>query len=329
MPAPKLTDTDRFIFENEIKPFLPAKIFDAHSHVQWPRFHPGLEEMLPITRDPLFNTVEMRDLEAWWEVLFAGCETTGLILATPTEGCDLLGINENMAREVDPAKYRFSILTAPQFSTDDLESQIIRLKPHGLKPYMCFSPLHNDAGICDMIPESQIALAEKYGLAVTLHVAKPRGMADTHNLAEIARLVRTYRRCNFILAHCGRCFISPNMADTLKSLPSAPNLWIDTSAVCDPAVFLYLLSGFDKKQILFGTDLVMASGFRGTYIRMGMSWEWLLESSLKRPTGMPVRATFAAYENLCAMLAAARFTNTSKKDLEDIFYNNAARLFRL
>jgi tetratricopeptide (TPR) repeat protein len=70
------------------------------------------------------------------------------------------------------------------------------------------------------------------------------------------RLIKEYPNCQFILAHCGRCFISPNMKDALEGLPIAENLWIDTSAVCDTGVFLELFSRCDISRILFGTDLV-------------------------------------------------------------------------
>jgi hypothetical protein len=177
-----------------------------------------------------------------------------------------------------------------------------------------------------MIPESQLAVADKFGLCVTLHVAKPRGMADPENLADIVRLIHDYPRCKFILAHCGRCFIAPNMEDALAKLPVAENLWIDTSAVCDIGVFLNLLSNYDISRIVFGTDLVTASGFRGAYVKMGMSWEACVENMLNRPNGRQIRATFAAYENLYALLQAAKFCKLSTGDIDCLFYTNSMRL---
>jgi predicted TIM-barrel fold metal-dependent hydrolase len=327
----KYTQSDRFIYNNEIKPYLPHRIFDAHAHLQIPRFHPDLEESLSLSKDPQLNTIDMPVLRQWWQTLFPDARIGGLVLGTPTKQCDMKGINQCLGQSVYEPDVRFSILTGPQFSADELEKQIIALKPHGFKPYMCFSQLknYNDSGICDIIPESQIALADKYGLAITLHVAKPRGMADSDNLNDIIRLVKEYPRCNFILAHCGRCFIAPNMEDALKKLPVASNLWIDTSAVCDTGVFLYLLDRYDRTKLLFGTDLVMAAGFRGSYIRMGTSWEWITEDKISKAGGMEIKATFAAYENLCAMLHAAKFCKLTEADRNNIFYNNAARLFKL
>lgn len=244
---------------------------------------------------------------------------------------DLAAANANIAAQCDDKSGRISLLCSPEIENDTFENWIKDYKPAGLKPYMCFSRKknYNDSNICDLIPESQIALANKYNLAITLHVAKPKGMADEENLSEITRLVRKYPNCNFILAHCGRCFIAPNMELTLKQLPIADNLWFDTSAVCDTGVFLHLFSRYSLKQILFGTDLVTATGFRGSYIRMGMSWNFIAAETLQRSDGSQVRATFAAYENLCDLLCAARFCKLTNSQINDIFYNNSKRLFNL
>ena len=324
------TQTDNFIYNNEIKPYLPHRIFDVHAHLQIPRFHPDLDSY-SLTKDPHLHTIDLPTLKKWWQTLFPNIQTGGLVLGTPSKQCDINGINQYLGENIQASDLRFSILTGPQLSSDELERQIIALKPQGLKPYMCFSRLEkiNESGICDIIPESQIALADKYGLVITLHVAKSRGMADVDNLNDITRLVKQYPHCHFILANCGRCFIAPNMEDALKKLPVAPNLWIDTSAVCDTGVFLYLFDRYDRTRILFGTDLVMASGFRGNYIRMGTSWEWITEEKIHRPGGQEIRATFAAYENLCAMLHAAKFCRVTEVERNNIFFNNAAKLFKL
>ena len=225
----------------------------------------------------------------------------------------------------------FSILIDPRWSTEKLENDIRKLKPFGLKPYLCFARVDDPqlAGITDMIDESQIALADKYGLCVTLHVAKPRGMADPDNLRDITRLVKTYPNCNFILAHCGRCFITPNMEQTLDKLPVADNLWFDTSAVCDIGVFINLLGRYDRTKIMFGTDLVTATGFKGTYIRLGMSWDCCSAEKVQYEGGQKLKPTFAAYENLAALMHAIKFCKLSAAEIEDIFYNNAKRLFKL
>ena len=324
-------EIDKYIYENEIKPYLPNRIFDAHTHLCTHKFASDLDEAIPLAKDPIFGEVDMNSLRQWWKMLFPCAKVNGLILGFPTKKTDIAASNAYMALQCDDKSDRMSLLCSPDIDNDILENWIKDYKPAGLKPYMCFSQKknYNESNICDLIPESQIAIADKYNLAITLHVAKPKGMADEENLSEIARLVKKYPNCNFILAHCGRCFIAPNMELALNRLPVADNLWFDTSAVCDTGVFLHLFSKYDLKKILFGTDLVTASGFRGNYIRMGMSWDFITAEKLQRPGGQQIKATFAAYENLSALLCAARFCKLTDSQMNDVFYKNASVLFQL
>lgn len=322
---------DKYIFENEIKPYLPERIFDAHVHLCTHKFAPDLDDAIPIAKDSIFGEVDMNSLRQWWEMLFPDIKANGLIFGFPTKNTDIEAFNAYVFSQYNDESDRISLLCSPDINNDTLEGWIKDFKPAGLKPYMCFSKKknYNDANICDFIPESQIALADKYNLAITLHVAKPKGMADEENLSEIKRLVNKYPNCNFILAHCGRCFIAPNMELALRKLPIVENLWLDTSAVCDTGVFLHLFSNYDTNKILFGTDLVTATGWRGSYVRMGMSWDIIAIDSLQKPSGRQRRATFAAYENLCALLCAARFSKLTSSQTNDIFYNNSKRIFNL
>ena len=238
-------ETDKFIYENEISPYLPDRLFDAHTHLCTHQFTPDLEE------------VDMNSLRQWWKMLFPDVKANGLILGFPKKNVDIASFNTYIASQCNDRSDRISLLCSPNTDTAVLEGWIKDYKPAGLKPYMCFSKKknYNESNICDFIPESQIALADKYNLAITLHVAKPKGMADEKNLSEIQRLIKKYPNCNFILAHCGRCFIAPNMELTLRKLPTADNLWFDTSAVCDTGVFLHLFSNHDIKKILFDAQI--------------------------------------------------------------------------
>ena len=324
-----LTPGDRLIYEQEIRPFLPHTLFDAHCHLLLNEFHPRLEECVPLSRDPHLSNVDLPYIETWWRALFPDAETSGMIMGFPTQDCDWASENDRVAQSAHERHIPFSILTHPATPPGELEAEILRLKPSGLKPYMVFvqDKDPNAASITDLIPESQIALADKHRLAIILHVAKPRGMADPENLRDIIRLARDYPNCNFVLAHCGRCFITPNMETVLEQLPAMENLWFDTSAVCDMGVFIALFEKYDRTRIVFGTDLVTPTGFRGSYVRLGMSWHLCAPEMVARPGGIESQATFAAYENLCALIHAARFCKLSEQERNNIFRNNAVQLF--
>ncbi|NOX64242.1 MAG: amidohydrolase family protein [Chlorobi bacterium] len=320
---------DILIYNNEIRLYLPEKIFDAHTHLCKRELHEYLSDA-----DGLYNfsnDVSMNELEDSWTTFLPDLEVTGLIMGSPVDKCDLDAENKFVAQSITNEKNRFSLMISPKMSLENLENDIDTLKPAGLKPYLLHALVEDkqNARITDYITEEQLNLANEHGLSITLHVSKPRGMADPENLEDISRLIDQYPKAQFILAHCGRNFIAPNMAATLDALPVAENLWIDTSAVCDIGVFLELFSRYDLSRIIYGSDLVDASAFRGNYIRLGMSWHVVTPNLIERDGGLESRATFAIYENLRALFHAARFCNVREDDIQNIFYNNAAKLFKL
>lgn len=325
----KLTDHDGRIYDHEIRPYVPEVVFDAHTHLLGNRFHPRLSETMPLASDPLLGNVDCAYLQQWWHTLFPDSWVSGMLMGFPTLDVDMAGENAFVAEQSSAAGYPFALLTHPCTSANDLRAEIDLRQPSVLKPYLIFAQNGDpsQAAITDLIPESQLALADEYGLAVMLHVSKPRGMADDDNLSDIVRLIQDFPNCQFILAHCGRCFIPPNMEATLDKLPTAKNLWLDTSAVCDLGVFMELLNRYDRSQILFGTDLVTAAAFRGSYIRLGMSWHVCTGDMVARAGGMSDKTTFAAYESLSALCRALRLSGCDEDDRADIFYRNAHRLF--
>ena len=327
----KRNSDDIFIYNHEIRPYLPDKIFDAHCHLLNTEFHEYHRSSDTDDPDTFFYNVGMDDLLSCWKVLFPDSRVNGLIMGTPIYNCDLEEENRFVSESINDKMNRFSIMIRPQMSFKNLENAIKTYKPFGLKPYFVHALVEDKqmARITDFITEEQLDLANKYGLCITIHVSKPQGMADPDNLTDVSRLVIQYPKIQFILAHCGRSFITPNMAAALDTLPVAENLWIDTSAVCDTGVFLELFSRYDLSRILFGSDLVFATAFRGNYIRLGMSWHIVTPQVVARDGGLESRATFAIYENLSALFHAARFCQVSEDDIQNIFYNNATRLFKL
>lgn len=323
----KLNNNDLFIYENEIRPYLPKSIFDAHSHILKTKFHNYYDNS-----NPFYYNVDMKDLQDSWRILFPDSHVNGLVMGMPVYNCDLKLENNYVAQSVTNDMNRFSIMTDPRMSYKDLEQTIQRMQPAGLKPYLIHALVEDkqNARITDFITEEQLELADKYKLTVTLHVSKPRGMADTENLEDISRLIKEYPNCQFILAHCGRCFIRLNMTDALDKLPVAENLWLDTSAVCDSGVFLELFSRYDISRILFGTDLVNPTAFRGNYVRLGLSWHAITPDMIKQQANvLESKATFAVYENLSALFFAVSYTKLSEIDINRIFYENAKKLFQL
>jgi len=325
----QLTDHDCRIYETEIRPHLPDRLFDAHCHLILNQYHPQLAETMPLALEPGLGNIDLPELQSWWRALFPDIQVAGMVMGFPTSDADVVGENQHVASSIGKTGFPFAMMVRPETPAAELEAAVNELKPAVLKPYLSFVRDKDPAvaSITDLITEEQIAVADRHRLAIMLHVSKPQGMADPDNLDTIARLIRDYPRCRFILAHCGRCFISPNMEAALARLPVAANLWLDTSAVCDPAVFLALLSRYDRSRILYGSDLVTAAGFRGSYVRLGLSWHACTAEMVARKGGMTDQTTFAAYENLCALCFALRYAAVTEDERHGIFYRNACDMF--
>jgi glutamate-1-semialdehyde 2,1-aminomutase len=324
---PQLTEYDRFIWDREIADVLPDRLFDAHTHLIRNDLHPEIETRVPLATKPGLGNIDLASLETGWRVLLPDKEVTGLAMGFPSRDCDWQAENEWVAEQCAGTDHRSALLVHPEYAPDALEADIKRLHPAVLKPYMVFTRHHNpeDTTITDMMPEALLAVADRHKLAVILHAGRGRGMADPENLAQINRLARNYPGCIFILAHCGRCFIPTNMADTLDGLDDNENIFFDTSAVCNSAVFDILLRGWDRRRILFGSDLITASAFRGSYIRLGMGWHLCEAERLPRTH----RATFALYENLAALAHALQTARLSPGEITALFHDNARRILDL
>ena len=79
------TETDKYIYGNEIRPNLPAKIFDAHTHLSSSKYSPDLYEVTACIKDKRLIEVDIGLLCKWWALLFPDAEVKGLVFGHPTK----------------------------------------------------------------------------------------------------------------------------------------------------------------------------------------------------------------------------------------------------
>ena len=70
-----------------------------------------------------------------------------------------------------------------------------------------------------------------------------------------------------------------------------------------------------------------AVGFRGSYVRLGLSWHVCTAEMVARKGGMVDKTTSAAYESLCALCFALRYASVTESERHGIFYQNGCDLF--
>jgi len=326
-------DIDRRIWEDELEAFVPDQIFDAHTHLHsWshtalPRQEP---EAWQKTIGKTFPEVDWRLMDAVDEILMPGRTVHRLAAGTPFVHCDFEAANRHTASEVgrDPESGAL-MLVHPSMSADDIEMAVQAQSFIGFKPYRLYSTTGDavGCGITDFLPERQIAVADRYGLMIMLHVSKRKAIADEENLADLERLTAQYPNVKWNLCHCARSYYDGPLLKAAKRLGEMPNLWYDISSVCDADAMDTLLSIAGPDRVMYGSDDMCAGVSRGKYITFGFAWSHLGESNHQLSLSHCDPAmTFVRYEMLRAFRRAVRRHGYGKEEIEKLFYGNARRL---
>jgi len=310
--------------------FLPERVFDAHTHLHRgediPHFHAAGDECFVRTRGTY---------ETYWEdmgPLLPGVKEIKLNSMPMLDWTmnDLSNGSRDAANAHVLEQHRLhpdKVVVSPYILPGDSEAFIYELADlpgvHGLKCY-CYGARGEDVDtlyIHEFLPEAAWVVANERRMSITLHMMRPNGMSDPDNVTYIEKMTKRYPDAQLILAHCGRSFAAWTGIEAIKRLEDRGNIWFDMAAVneCGPMMACILKNA--GKRTLWGSDYPI-SKYRGRAVSVGTGSDWLLGDSY---SSMP--RTFVGAENLLAFKHAAILLDLDKTQIEDIFYNNACRLF--
>jgi len=318
---------DHRIWEEELEEFVPATVVDAHAHylsnTHFPDGHAlkgkRPEENLDVHR-------------AWARRLYPGREVHFQLIAWPLVGIDVEAHNAGLAAEVrkDPGTPT-AMLVTPDMTAERIASDVSDGGFAALKPYRYLSVTGDidECRITDFLPEHQIEVADDLRLRIILHLAKRAACADEENLADLARLTKTYPRVQWQLAHCARAFAPWIIERAVDRLRDMPNICYDLSAVSDVSVFWTLFTRERVDRLLYGSDGVEAGFAHGRYFAFARGWTHVYDDDIKRLSTAHCESelTLVVYESLCAIRRAADMAGLSADDVEKIFSKNARALF--
>lgn len=330
----KPNDLDRRIWETELEGFVPRHVFDVHTHVyRWSFNLDPAKETGPL-REIIgggFPEADWAALEASDAALMPGREVHRLAFPYPfPHACDFAGASRFAAAQAggDPCSGAL-MLVHPSMTSEHLETQLRGGAFLGFKPYRFYS-VTGDAVACriaDFLPEHQVQVAQRHGLIVMLHLAKRDGIADPENQEDLVRLAADYPRVRWILAHCARSYSAWAVDRAAGRLRGLPNVWYDTSSVCESDAIEALISGVGPDRVMYGSDDLPVGVLRGKYVTFGHAWAFLSETNHAMDLShCDPRMTFVRYEQLRAMRRAAKRLGLGPGQIEDLFHNTAARL---
>jgi glutamate-1-semialdehyde 2,1-aminomutase len=329
-----LTDLDRQIWEEELAGFVPSKILDIHAHLPCWRFNLDPRKSASPPQEvggPLFRETTIDLLTQCDQKLFPGRQIRYLVFPSVFSKCDFEGANRHVAKEVQTnAAAGGLMLVHPSMSDRQIERTLDAEGFLGFKCYRVYSVTGDsvECRITDFMPERQIAIADRRGLIIMLHLAKRKACADPQNLADLERLCSTYPRVSWVLAHCARSFAPFFIERAGHQLRELPRIWIDTSAVCESDSFSALFETFGTDRVLYGSDSPRVGMARGKYSSVGRGWFGVDAGviRLKSPSVTDLRLTFYGYESLRALRYASRWAKLSNSQIQAIFHDNAQRL---
>ncbi|MBT3376121.1 MAG: amidohydrolase family protein [Lentisphaerae bacterium] len=328
-----LTTRDRGIYDQELRDWLPKRIFDAHVHV-FPRdSFPGNHVFPPKNVYRRFGCQHTAEYcRAAAHLLLPDCDFGMLSFGSPDLVVDRARAAAYTGDISDNVRDFGMTLVAPEDSPEDLER---RIRTHGLigyKPYRNYvtGKPAEDVSIPDMLPAPQMELANDLGLAVMLHIPRSDRLADPENQREMVDICQRYPKVQIIFAHIGRAYYLQNVIGQLDGIREFPNAYVDVAMVNHEGVLEYTFRNYPRERILFGSDAPIA-WMRGKSVEINNQYAYLMGEDYRIGTVIydaesAVEFTFFYYEMLRGIRRAAERAGLTRAELEAFFYANAHSL---
>lgn len=324
---------DRKIYENEFRNWLPGKIFDAHVHIfDESNFQPEYKMPEKCCFQKFNGTFTLEQYIEIVKTLLLEQELSMNCFGFPDRAADIEGACRYTGKVVDNKRVFGMALVSPKDDLDTVKRRIVENKLIGYKPYLDFVDWlpKEDINIFDMLSPEQMQFADEKGLAITLHIPKTERLADPCNQKQMVRLCRRYPNAKIIFAHIGRAYFIRNVIGNLDNIADCPNAYLDTAMVNHPGVLEYAFNNFPRERIVFGSDAPIAL-LRGKSVEINNQYAYLVGEdyaigSTIYDAGKIVEFTTFFYEQLRGIKEAATKANLSRKEIENIFYNNMYNL---
>jgi hypothetical protein len=326
-------DLDCAIWREELDSFVPRRVFDLHTHITHGRFDlgegPGLAAAGPVWALTMQGST-MAMLDEADALMMPGRSVERLAFGMPYQKCDIAGSNEYVAAQVAARPASAALMMVhPGMTAGEVDAMIRRHRFLGFKPYRWYS-VTGDARNCrlsDFMPEHILEVGNRYGLIAGIHLSKQDAIADPENLDDLERFSARFPRLRWCLFHCARSYSDWPLAKAAPRLRNVPNVWYETSSVCESDAFDALFELAPRSRVSYGSDDLAVGASRGKYIAFGRGWVTMTESNQSFNTDhCDGRMTFTRYEMLRGMRRAARRARFTQQEIEDLFLHNAERL---
>lgn len=326
----QFTEEDADFFERELKSFIPDRVYDIHAHLwrqaDWQDHAPEIVQSGP----PEITLEVYREMMSW---LLPDIEVHGLHFQFPTFLANVPdACNRLVSQEIKKDSFaRGQYYVRPDDEPERVRDEMKRLGLRGFKPFACFANRDDiqNAEIPEFFPEWIARLAHEENWSVTLHMMRARSLADSSNQHWIQEYCTRYPGMILILDHCARGFNPSHAIEGLSKMKRFQNLFADTSVVCAPLAVMACIRYLGVENVLYGSDF-FCSHIRGTNIPVGDTFVWIEDRSpVWGELQYEREPVLLGLENLRAIKQACEILALKDRDVEAIFWGNAARILGL
>lgn len=331
----EMTDYDRYVYDREMKNFLPDEMIDFHTHLGRIAFdYEGEFKGCSTWTKRVYDEMTAEDLIGAYQQLFPDKCVTPLVFGDCVH--NIKQVNDyvyDMGRLYHlPTLYRTSYDMPPE----ELEKKMKQGNFLGIKPFQTFSPSYipaNEIRIFDFLTLAHLEVMDKNGWIVILHTPRSGRLKDAVDIAQLMEIEEKYPNLKLIVAHIGRAYAKEDIGDAFEILKHTQNMYFDfTANMCDDAIRA-CIEAVGPKRLIFGSDMpisimrmyrIVENGVYYNVVPRGLYGDVSKEPHMRETDEQDI--TIMMYEQLRALKRVAIDLKLRDRDIEDIMYGNAKRL---
>lgn len=327
-----LRDEEKRLVE-EFSLWLPNTIIDCHVHLNPPESLVGIDDALyrnMITTFPWFS-IEQHKLVT--SVFYPNKRVILLSFTMPYRGINFRLANGHILELAAADKDVKPILYGIPDDIDYTVKQLTSGRFFGLKMYMLyFEP--PATRINQYFPDEILTFLDKIHGTAILHLPAPIVLS----YEEVINTAQRFPEVQFVIAHMGSVTdSSQEIEQCYRRLEKISNLMFDTALVCSADALKLGLNIFGHKRIIYGTDqplsLVRANAYinpaLGERLATSYPYHWIDPNEQRQFASNAKNSVHLHWDVLRKLRESISDYGETTEVLEDIFCNNAERIFKL
>ncbi len=307
--------------------FLPDKVLDAHAHIYLGETIPKFYDASGIfCREVCIPENYVADVSGY----LPGVDSLRMnMMPMPDPALTDLenGLREKANGHISQMLQRSTdhvgcVYILPADDAEDIAAMAAHPGIRGLKCYAYGAGRTNwdHLSVGEFLTEAAWEVSSELHIPIILHLMRPAALSDQENFRYITDMTHRYPNANLVLAHCARAFAAWTGVRKIRELEDQGNIWFDLSAICESGPMMDCIMKNAGKRTMWGSDYPICMN-RGRAISLATGQNWL--------TDMGDQATRILAENLFALYQTAILMDLDQRQIQDVFYNNAAALFSI